>query len=418
MKKIRSISFICLFVVTAAVHLHAQWQQVTILNNVLSVGTIISNDSCILAGTWDKGVFRSLDSATTWTSASTGLTGKVVVRTFCRSSNFPKTVIIGADSLGLLYSANLAGNWIHYADSSVTNKHIYSVIIGGVNTLAATLGGGVFVSADNGLTWSASNSGLTNLNVRALVSAGLNMYAGTDSGNVFRSIDKGATWTPAPLGSTSANVYTVALLGRYAFAGTYGSGLFRSADSGKSWVAINSGLTQTSVRTLLVSGKNLFAGADSAGVFLSSDSGDTWTAIGSGLPVKNVTALYVYGSNLLAGTAGNGLWKRALSEFISVEAPTASQSQRFSLDRNSPNPFSLATTVSYRVSKECMVRIGVYSLDGKLITTLVNNQRSPGNYKAAWNSTDEQGRRMNPGVYVVKMNAGKFSASRKMMFLR
>ena len=90
---------------------------------------------------------------------------------------------------------------------------------GGTNLLAGTFGGGIFLTSNNGTSWTAVNGGLTNTVV----------------------------WSLAP--DLSGNL----------FAGT-NSGIFLSTNNGTSWTAVNSGLTNTVVFALAVSGTNLFAG--------------------------------------------------------------------------------------------------------------------------------------------------------------
>ena len=47
-------------------------------------------------------------------------------------------------------------------------------------------GGGVFLSTNNGTSWTAVNTGLTNTAVSALAVSGTNLFAGTGSGGVWR----------------------------------------------------------------------------------------------------------------------------------------------------------------------------------------------------------------------------------------
>jgi hypothetical protein len=56
-------------------------------------------------------------------------------------------------------------------------------------TLAAGTLGGVFVSADGGASWSASNDGLSNDNVLCVVFSGGTLLAGTNGGSVFQRIE-------------------------------------------------------------------------------------------------------------------------------------------------------------------------------------------------------------------------------------
>ena len=62
---------------------------------------------------------------------------------------------------------------------------VRSLAVSGTNLFAGTQAGGVFLSTDNGSSWTAVNSGLTNRSVLSLAVSGSNLFAGTDGGGVF-----------------------------------------------------------------------------------------------------------------------------------------------------------------------------------------------------------------------------------------
>src|SRR3954470_2183101 len=56
-------------------------------------------------------------------------------------------------------------------------------------------GNGVFMSADNGATWTAANNGIERISIVTLTSDGTNLYAGGSADGVFFSSNNGASWT-------------------------------------------------------------------------------------------------------------------------------------------------------------------------------------------------------------------------------
>ena len=109
--------------------------------------------------------------------------------------------------------------------------------------------------------------------VEAFAVSGTNLFAGTFYGGVFLSTNNGTSWTAVNSGLTETYVTSLAVSpngtgGTILFAGTNGGGVFLSTDDGTSWTAVNSGLTRMYVSSLTVSpngtgGTNLFAGTDS-----------------------------------------------------------------------------------------------------------------------------------------------------------
>jgi hypothetical protein len=62
--------------------------------------------------------------------------------------------------------------------------------------------------------------------VRALAADGTSLYAGTERAGVFVSPDNGTTWTAVNKGLTNLKVLSLAVKGTALLAGTQGSGVF------------------------------------------------------------------------------------------------------------------------------------------------------------------------------------------------
>jgi hypothetical protein len=92
---------------------------------------------------------------------------------------------------------------------------------------------------------------------------------------VFLSTNNGTSWTAVNTGLTSTNVHALAVSGTNLFAGTRGGGVFLSSNNGISWTAVNAGLTSTFVRALAESGTNLFA-ASGSNIFAGTHDGGVW----------------------------------------------------------------------------------------------------------------------------------------------
>ena len=88
------------------------------------------------------------------------------------------------------------------------------------------------------------------------------------------------------------------------------------------------------------------------------------------------------------------------------------------LHNNYPNPFNPETTISYSVKETGPVTIDVYNVKGQLVKTLVKGIQEPGNHTIVWNGTDNNGRAVSSGVYYYKMNAGKYSSTKKMIMMK
>jgi hypothetical protein len=90
----------------------------------------------------------------------------------------------------------------------------------------------------------------------------------------------------------------------------------------------------------------------------------------------------------------------------------------FSLHENYPNPFNPTTTISYDLSEQSTVSLTIYDVRGQEIVTLQNGVKTPGNYQVQWNGMDHSGNPMSTGVYFCRLEAGSYSKTIKMLYLR
>ncbi len=198
------------------------------------------------------------------------------------------------------------GQWVQTnLDSGNVMCFAISPDAGGNNLFAGDGWDGVFLSTDDGDSWTAVNFGLEDSSVYALAVKGSYLFAGTYHGRVFRSTNNGSSWEAVSSGLPDTNLYAFAVSDSNLFAGG-AAGVFLSTNNGGSWTAVNSGLLDTRVHALAVSGSNLFAGGI-AGVFLSTNNGSTWVRVNSGPPAL-VLALAVSGSHIFAGTKWDGVF--------------------------------------------------------------------------------------------------------------
>lgn len=87
--------------------------------------------------------------------------------------------------------------------------------------------------------------------------------------------------------------------------------------------------------------------------------------------------------------------------------------RQFFLEQNYPNPFNPSTTIRYSIPKLCFVNIKIYDLLGNEITTLVNEEKTSGNYEIKFD-----GSFLSSGIYFYKMSAGNWSATKKLLILK
>jgi hypothetical protein len=86
---------------------------------------------------------------------------------------------------------------------------------------------------------------------------------------------------------------------------------------------------------------------------------------------------------------------------------------KYNLYPNFPNPFNPTTTIRYEIPQQEFVSLKVFDILGNEIETLVNEEKSIGNYEVEFDAS-----RFSSGVYFYRLQAGDFIQTRKMILMK
>jgi hypothetical protein len=90
----------------------------------------------------------------------------------------------------------------------------------------------------------------------------------------------------------------------------------------------------------------------------------------------------------------------------------------FSLRQNAPNPFNPATRIAFTIPETCHVKLVVYDVAGREVRALLNRRLPADRYEVMWDGKNNRGASVASGIYFYRIDAGRHTASRKMVLLR
>jgi hypothetical protein len=93
----------------------------------------------------------------------------------------------------------------------------------------------------------------------------------------------------------------------------------------------------------------------------------------------------------------------------------------YTLSQNYPNPFNPATWIVFGIparAGETEVRLEIFTVEGKLVRSLVAGKLTSGTHRVQWDGHDANGETAPTGIYFYRLRADKFTASRRLLLVK
>ncbi len=415
---------------------------------------LIDDNSAIVIG--EKGtILKTTDSGSTWQKIDLGITNNLnAISGEGPSISFRNKIIIAGDSI-LIISFDHGNSWliqnmpynITTADQGFLSPLVdtfpdyirikaeettdktdlfspdFSIVLG-------TDDGRIVYSIDDGKTWqdtSLFNSKVIAANFSEYHNFGYGTWSDVSAASVFNYVkgdivDK--KWAKYPIGNYIPwqNITSGDLSGYYEY--LIGDGgevmpepllLVKSRDD-STWQNLSQRLP---VGLLLVKIKKLgygyavFICGERGKILKSTDFGSTWKEQETPTDADlNDIALYNDNIGYAVGDSGTILYT-SNGGISGVDEKTENIPAGFKLYQNYPNPFNPNTTIIFSVPFSQKVELSVYDLLGREVATLVNENKSAGNYEVKFDAS-----KLPSGVYFYRLTAGNMSLAKKMLLLR
>jgi ligand-binding sensor domain-containing protein len=265
------------------------------------------------------------------------------------------------------------------SNSDLPHNTVNSMVIDGNGIKwIGTNGGLASLNGENWTIYDNSNSELPHNTVNSVaVEEGGIVWIGTDDG--LATFDNG-NWTNyntsnSDLPDNDVNTILIDQSG-IKWIGTNGGGLVRF--DGENWIVYTSSNSSVPGNTIVS--------------IVIEDNGNRWIGTTNGI------AFYSPGGIVSAGDYLN---------------PGSQIPDRFFLSQNYPNPFNPVTNFEFRIADFGFVVLKIYDVLGKVVATLVNEEKNPGIYKINFNAAG-----LSSGVYFYKLQAGSFVQTKKMILMK
>lgn len=328
------------------------------------------------------------------------------------------------------------------------NDDVYAIALNGSDVYV----GGLFTFADaysknriatwNGSSWSALGSGIDGT-VYAIAASGSDLYVGgffsSAGGNSAPNITKwnGSSW-PTWSSGTSGTVRTLAINwdsgemlvgGQFSTAGSVSANRIAKFTDSENPLPIElHSLTARMKNDRVQLTWQTISEVNNYGFEVqrkSSTHQSNWASLGfiPGSGNSNSMKSYSYIDNY----PQNGKSVYRLKQIdndgrfnFSNEIEIQFVPEKFALHQNYPNPFNPSTKIRYTIpdvistaGRNLNVSLKVFDALGNEVATLVNEYKAAGRYEIEFNASQ-----LSSGVYFVRMQAGSYAETKKMILIR
>ena len=134
-----------------------------------------------------------------------------------------------------------------------------------------------------------------------------------------------------------------------------------------------------------------------------------WLANGQGMPLLQINETVVLGSPTYVST----VYRDSARNLNPVPAGITEVNSSFKNVSLYPNPADENTVVNYYLANSSLVKIAIYSVDGRCISPVFSGEQATGNYNLSLNAANLQS-----GIYLLKMEANGGQEIRKLVVVK
>jgi photosystem II stability/assembly factor-like uncharacterized protein len=318
----------------------------------------------------------------------------------------------------ILKTTDSGMNW--FSKSSGTGLNIYAIAFSDFNN-STVVGefGNIRRTTDGGETWSFQNAYVTsNLygtffidSLKGFIVGGYPLIPPFDPYTILKTVNAGATWSKHFYNKRLTDIYFTDSNNGF-IAGEQGT-ILKTTNGGGFWETKRSSSEYQDLNSVFCIDSNIIWTVGNAGTILKSiDSGNSWDLVSSGT-TNDLNDIYFIDKDNGWIVGDDGIILYTKNGGVTSTEPELDIPIDFLLSQNYPNPFNPSTVISFHLPVSGNVTLKVYDILGNEVTTLVNEEKTAGNYNIEFNAE-----KYCSGVYFYTMRAGNFIETKKLILLK
>lgn len=112
-----------------------------------------------------------------------------------------------------------------------------------------------------------------------------------------------------------------------------------------------------------------------------------------------------------------GFWSGGVVVTGVEEGEGSTPTTVFRLHAAAPNPFMHSTRVAFELPRATIARVALYDAAGRLVRVLADGPLAAGRHTQSWDRRDHSGRAVSPGIYFLRLDAGRDQGHQKLVVI-
>lgn len=265
------------------------------------------------------------------------------------------------------------------------------------------------------------------------------IYYGTTRGNLYRldSLNGNTSQTPLTHSEFPTNGYVASIDVNennvnevlVSFSNYEVRSLFHSTDGGNTWTHVSGNLEENPdgsgdgpavlwAEMMDLGDSIIYYAGTSTGLYATTNlngSSTQWVQEGPndiGNVVINMIQTRSHDGLVAVGSHGSGTFSTRYKTLVSVP-----EKEMAAIKLNcAPNPFTNSININYHLPATEKVSVTVFSLDGRVVKQLCNEQQPAGQQTLSWNALDNYGNTVAAGTYLVLKQSPSGKHTQKIMY--
>jgi len=361
-------------------------------------------------------IHKTTNAGQSWTDQNAGYTGE---RFMCIWIIHPDTVYMSGNDGHILKTVNGGLNWVNMRTDTLVQLWGLQ-FVNSFTGYAAGSTGIIIKTTNSGVSWTSQVSGVSNA-LSSVYFRNENTGYISGSGIILKTTNAGSSWVSQNAAFINfENLRQITFVDDLTgYAVSDADRIFKTTNAGLNWNITLGGSGQSLFGIYFTDPNTAYICGFNGAITKTTNAGTNWTQQSS--PSNQIlTGIWFTNANTGYISAWNGSVLKTTNGGITFVEPISSEvPNNFSLSQNYPNPFNPSTIIEFSVPASVVnaymrsVILKIYDPAGSEITTLVNDNLSPGTYRTQWNSSGYAS-----GVYFYKLMAESFTQTKRMVLVK